>query len=349
MITISESDACIKVFRKLYKSFTKTEGISTANLKVIFYSGGIRVKFDSVTIDINNVYDLSTGYSIANPLFVSAILTHFDNSHENISLEFSDGKVKVDDYTFTYENEGISCDCYTEWHMKFSPEQWNNLEKKFDITLGNYNDPTKLDCIILAVSEGEALMVEPSYDMVKIEKPEAFVEAVSLEQSYGHSSQIFSLPKKIWEVFKDSSDDIFLEFYNDDAIRIHTNGVQLNYCATLNGRKYYSETYFSQRAHEGTDISNIKNAVLPLEGLINNLPEDSDKSGFSIEKGNILYQFDVIGHIDNNEENFSVSMELLISLLKDMDNPKMKRIETDKKYIQIFNDKIWAYFPDSEF
>lgn len=350
MITISESDDCIKVFRKLYKSFTKTGGISTANLKVVFYGEGIRANFDNVTINIDDTYDLSTGYSITNPLFISAILTHFDNSHENISLDFSDGKVKVDNYTFAYDDEGrISHDDCTEWHMKFSPAEWNNLEKKFDITLGNYNDPSKLDCIILAVNEGDALIVEPSYDMVKIEKPEALIETVGLEQSYGHSCNIFSLPKKIWEIFKDSDNEVFVEFYNDETIKIHSHNINLQHHASVAGGKYYSDIYFPNRAHEGKDISNIKNAILPLEKLISNLPEDSDKSGFSIEKGNITYQSDVIGHIENNDETFSISMELLISLLKDMDNPKLKRIEADKKYIQIFNDKIWVYFPDSEF
>lgn len=348
MITISESDACIKVFKKLYKSFTKTGGISTANLKVFFHNNGIKIKFDDVIIDIDGSYDLSAGYSVTNPLFISVILTHFENSHEDISIDFSDGKVKIDDYTFSYEKEGISLTVFTEWHMKFSSEQWNNLEKKFDITLGNYNNPEKLDCIILAVNEGDTFIIEPSYDMVKIEKPEALIETVSLEQSYGHSCNLFSLPKKIWEIFKDSDDDVFLEFYSDETVRIHSHNIQISYHADIIGGKYYAETYLPNRAQDGIDISNIKNAILPLEGLIKNLPEDSDRSGFLIEEGNILYQSDVIGHIENNDKTLSVSMELLISLLKDMDNPKMKRIEADKKYIQIFNDKIWAYFPDSE-
>lgn len=349
MITISESDGCIKIFKSLYKSFTKTGEISTANSKVTFYSKGIRVRFDNIAIDIDHPYDLSTGYSISNLLFISAILTHFENSHEDISLNFIGGEVRVDNYSFSYEKEVTSRDDYSNWQMKFSPEQWNNLEKKFDITLGNYNDPKKVDCILFIVNEGNAFIAEPSYDMVKIEKPEALIETVSLEQSYGHSCVIYSLPKKIWEVFKNSNDDIFIDFYNDEVLKIHSYDVMVKYNAELAGGSYYRDTYLPNRAYEGIDISNIKNAVLPLEGLINNLPEDSDRSGFSIEKGNITYQSEVIGHIENNEENLSVSIELLISLLKEMDNPKMKRIEADKKYIQIFNDKIWAYFPDSEF
>ena len=347
MITISESDDCLKVFKVLYKTFTKTGGFSTSDLKVVFYNNGIRIKFSYVCLDIGHSYDLPYGIAISNPLFVSAILAHFETSHEDISIEYDTKNVKIDSCIFSYTKEDVDSFECTDWHMKFSSEQWNNLEKKFDVSLENYKDPEKIDCIFFAINEGEVFIVEPSYDMVKIEKPEALIQTVSLEQSYGHSCNLFSLPKKIWEIFKGSA-DVFLGFYNGEEIRIHSRNIQLKCFANAPSAKYYNETYISKRAQEGADISNIKNAVLSLEKLVNNLSEDLDGLDFAIDKGNITYRSEVVGHIENNEESFSVSMKLLIYLLKEMDNPKMKRIEADRKLIQIFDDKTWAYFFDSE-
>ena len=257
-MVITKDSVTAKIFREILVA-SKTQKANTVSTFVDFFKGkGIVVNFgESLQYIFIKNKDVDKTCSVSGSFIISAICASLDNNDAEIL--FKENEVDINGIIF--EASEISEDRFEadrnhiiNPHIVFTKEQLLNIEKNFDITLGNYFiSPTMTDVISFAVDEGNLYQFSSSASCWKITNVIADIDKVQLEQDYGHTTKIWTMPYKIFNFMKIS--DNAKVYFREEGIVAETNDFLLTFnCRDTKTTKFKNYLNYINSTSEDTSM-----------------------------------------------------------------------------------------------
>lgn len=168
---------------------------------------------------------LDNDYVIDNKEFIEYLIGSVSNKDTEIT--FVGGAAKIDN---------ISCSCsenneddITDSSEKielfaFTKEQFEELEKDFEISSYCSEAQKVYDTICFAFSNGKVYEYCPSY-FAKLSNIKATIDDVALEQNFGHRTEIYIIPRTLYNMFKGSDVKVYL---HDSNLTFSNNLLSVN-------------------------------------------------------------------------------------------------------------------------
>lgn len=228
---IKKDDNLAVLMRKFLKDYN-TQNCSMIVLKTCFDHMEKTVSFvfsENIESIVAKCEDVDFTASINGSFFITAILSELDRFGEvrvcRPDPEKNDitvNSIKFDECEFeskTFPN--------VETDISFTKEEFDKLGNDFTCTTGNwFVSPKTTDVIGFYVYEGALHKVLPGISVYKIGKFEASVNAVGLEQRYGHSASTWLLPRPVYDIFAGDAVKIAL---NSEGMVLTNNWLALSY------------------------------------------------------------------------------------------------------------------------
>lgn len=239
---INKDDELVAVLNEFTKD-AKTPNCSTAVSKTKFCSGkGIVFTFSEGIEKVswkNESVDFST--NVEGSFFVTVLLSELKKK-DKVEIKFENSKVVINgNYSFTAEGSGdTSFDCRPARNdITFTKEQFNNLNKDFVYTIGDYFlNPKTTDVVGIACHQGSVYKLLPSISAYKISKFDAVIDETSMAQNYGHTTRIWLLPKKVVDITRGETVNVEL---NDEYIFVSTEKMKIVYSSTNFGTNVFKK------------------------------------------------------------------------------------------------------------
>lgn len=354
-MVITKDSAVAKIFKELLKA-PKTQKATTISTSVEFFKEkGIVVNLDG---DIQFIFikdkTVDKSCSIQGSFIISAICSPLSDT--DVTITFTDGAACVNGIEFpTSEISEDRLDSLNTSvaapHITFTNEQLSKIEKDFDITLGNYFiSPTMVDVMSFAVNEGNLYRFNSSSACWKISNVEADVDKVQLEQDYGHTTKIWTMPHKIFDFMKiANTTKVYFTDYNSILVDSNEFFLQFN-CRNTKTTKFKSYLNYINSVPEKTIkfaplfkakkfFDKIVENSYQLEEDINTVIKFTSGKGFdiTIDTGKISFDCSDISITKEFELNTSVIKYLLDNLsedttVADRDNGEMELIDGNSHY-----------------
>lgn len=306
---ISKGSKIASVFQELIKPSYTLKASTIVSYVNFIKEKGIYIKFDE---NIEGLFlkneDVDFTAQVTN-YFVTILVSLLEKQDAEIS--FSDGKIYMGGFEFdTKEVDDYDEPSFTQPHVKFSKEQWAKLERDFKATTSNaFKNPRIADVINFTVHQGALYKTMPSISHWEISKFDATIDEVGLSQAYGHTTKVFGLPHKVWDILK-YFDDVEL-LLSDSRITAKSDGISLRY--QIYGSKFNA---FLERLAERTEGEKLIN--VSLLRVVEPILKDSVKNAFEQEEDKNCYIT-----IENNYLNFEVEESARIKFKVDYTGPKV--------------------------
>lgn len=224
---IKKNGALSRVLKEVLKG-NKTENVSTLLNNFLFEKGkGITLYFlkniKAISIKDENVdFDAC----VANDFIVTALVSELEKGDVSVSInELSN--VVFNKYAFETNSDFYPLDINKgEPFISFNQEQFKNLEKDFELTVGNYFVLSKAtDVICFAFNEGKLYKLLPGCNVYEISKFDGTIDTVELERCFGHSICIYIMPHKIFDFMKNEY-NVSIS-YNDNVLYFEGNEIMI--------------------------------------------------------------------------------------------------------------------------
>lgn len=179
--------------------------------------------------------------------------------------------------------------------ISFSKEQFENLEKDFVFTSGNYYIHQKLfDVIIFIINEGKVYEYCPGVRLLKVSNLNATLDSATIEQTYGHSFVLYGVINKIiFDILKGKDR---VDFFLDGSYKFVSDNTVVEYTVSdFNISLEMAKQYVSNRnteADKTIPFSVLKNIYNKIH--LEYIP-DTEKISMYVEKED--------GHTSINIEN----------------------------------------------
>ena len=192
-----------------------TDNVDTVVSSVFF--GKHSIQFNCTKNIFNIELKIETGldndYVIVNKEFIEYLIGSV--SDKDTEITFVGGAAKIDN---------ISCSCSENNKddvvgaekielFAFTKEQFEELEKDFEISSYCSEVQKVYDTICFAFSNGKAYEYCPSY-FAKLSNIKATIDDVALEQNFGHRTEIYIIPRTLYNMFKGSDVKVYLRDSN---------------------------------------------------------------------------------------------------------------------------------------
>lgn len=249
---------------------------------------------------------LDNDYVIDNKEFIEYLIGSVSNKDTEIT--FAGGTAKIDNISCSYSENNEDADTVDEEKIElftFTKEQFEELEKDFEISSYCSEAQKVYDTICFAFSNGKVYEYCPSY-FAKLSNIKATIDDVALEQSFGHRTVIYIIPRTLYNMFKG----------ND--VKVYLYGSNLTFSNNLFSVNLSSEAFgtamFLKRL--GTISNNFKKSASffkDIKEVINTFKifEDSQEESVSLtvknNKIDVVYEELKFSVDTNSNENVSIS------------------------------------------
>lgn len=363
-MVITKGSVAAKIFKEILVS-SKTQKATTVPTSVTFVKNeGYYVKFDSnISSIFINDKNVSETFTIEGCFVVSVICAGLDNG--DVTIDYKDSKAYINGVKFETSS---NCDDDKEEdseftpHLTFTKEQLINLEKDFDISLGNFfKIPETTDTIVFGINEGsiyEYSMSGTCWKLTKLTDKDAVINAVKIEQDYGHNTIAWTIPHKVFNFMK-ISENVEIQLECDNRVCVRSEDFKLSFnsrVTRVNLFKKYLQ-YFSDSNSGDNDVKEMHisdEAKKFISDITHNFYEQEEDININMKftKGtglDINIDDNVISFKDENVQkdvNFEVDIFVIAYLINN--NPEdLKVIIREDNLVEFFNDKSIYIVPNN--
>ena len=348
---IKKNGTLSRVLKEVLKR-SKTGNVSTLLNSFQFEKGkGITIFF-SEAIDTILIKDESVDFNanITNDFIVVALASELEKNDVSISID-SSSNVVFNEYTF----KNVGFNNYTEGKrspfISFSQEQFQNLEKDFELTVGNYFKlPKATDVICLAFKEGKLYKLLPGCNVYEISKFDGTIDAVELEKVSGHSTFICIMPHKIFDLMKNEY-NVSIS-YSSDNNRFYFESSEILICLRFSFSQLGAKVFINNLSiiNDNESIATLKSFLVlkeKIKSISSNLFEEVESPNIfvNVENNKINLNIEDISlSFDTDlKENITFNVDLLAFNYILQNLPENTTISKDK-YFLIFKTENKTIF-----
>jgi len=279
---ISKNDKFVEFLRTLTE-FSKTPNCSTVVSKIEFIEGNGICFYFSENIERIFIKNKNVDFSryVEGDIFITATLAELSAGDVEIKYEQETNSVILNN-KFSFNsfilNRNFTDSIIEDNDIFFSKEQWDNLAEDFKFTLGCcFTNPKTADTIGFANNQGTLYKLLPGTSAYVIDKFDASVNETSMSQNYGHSSNIWLMPRKVYDLICSMNESTVFIRFEDDNIKIETENMFLVYKTTYMGNGCFKRrlSLISTGTNNLIDITLLKELISNVKNLV----------GFCFENG----------------------------------------------------------------
>lgn len=302
-----------KVLKEILKG-NKTGNVSTLLNEILFEKnkGIILILTEGINSLLIKDENIDFNAKVPNSFIVTALASELEK--DDVSISIIDSNITFNGYTFetislddTYEGE-VSNNKISPF-IFFKQEQFRNLEKDFELTIGNYFKLSKAtDVICFAFNEGKLYKLLPGCNVYEISKFDAVIDEIELEKNFGHSTCIYIMPHKIFDIMKNEQ-NITIS-YNNGCF--YFAGSEIVLTSRYGNNSLKTNVFINNLSIINKDSENIATLkdFLPLKEYIKNISsnlfEEAETPNIfiNIEDGKLKINIeDVLRSFDTNLKN----------------------------------------------
>ena len=316
----------------------------------LYTNNNNEISYDESNMIGNENSRINTNTNITNDFIVVALASELEKNDVSISID-SSSNVVFNEYTF----KNVGFNNYTEGKrspfISFSQEQFQNLEKDFELTVGNYFKlPKATDVICLAFKEGKLYKLLPGCNVYEISKFDGTIDAVELEKVFGHSTFICIMPHKIFDLMKNEY-NVSISYSSDNNC-FYFESSEILICLRFSFSQLGTKVFINNLSiiNDNESIATLKSFLVlkeKIKSISSNLLEEVESPNIfvNVENNKINLNIeDVSLSFDTDlKENITFNVDLLAFNYILQNLPENTTISKDK-YFLIFKTENKTIF-----
>lgn len=350
-MVITKNSEVAKIFKDLLKDVLTPRAIGEINYVSFVENKGIIVSMDNSSISSLYIKNETVDFTKSvNGLIVQTIAAALDSADEINVVSVDTGVRVADKWVVTNVESSITFrDTLIERPLiTFTKEQYAKLEKDFDLTVANYfSNQKNVDTIGFVNDEGAVKLVATGASLYKISHEiDATIDTVFAEQVMGHSTEIYLIPRRIYDMTKHFKDNLKVCLYIGEVM-FESDTVMLTYTPVNFGtNQYKNNKSIAVDFEDGLEISEIKDTIATyVEPILANKFASAEDQNIEIKAENGKMDI-VIGNniyitIDSNLTfKLAANAEVISYICKNYPNGKIKEVSNTSIIVKSENDYL---------
>lgn len=291
-MVITKNSEVAKIFYELTKEVLTPNVIGEVSC-VSFVSGkGYVIKFENSSIRKLVIKDINVDFdAYVNGTVIQAVLSEFDGSETVEVIKNDNGTVIVGgkwEISSVGDGDGISSSrLFDRATITFTPEQYAKLEKDFELTVANYfSNQKNVDTIGFVNDEGAIKLVSVGASLYKIaHKFDATIDDVFAEQTLGHDTRIYLIPRRIYNLTKYFKSNLQIFLTEGNTVMFESDTVAITYDTIGFGtNQYKTNRNLAVDFEDGIEVSTFKDTVVNMvKPILSKLPASEEDYNIEVK------------------------------------------------------------------
>lgn len=351
-MVITKNSEVAKIFKDLLKDVLTPRAIGEINYVSFVEHKGIVVGFENSAINTLYIKDETVDYTKSvNGLIVQTIAAALVSADE-VSVTSVDTGVCVAGKWIVANTEGSTSfpNNFVERPLiAFTNEQYAKLEKEFELTVANYfSNQKNVDTIGFVNDEGAIKLVATGASLYKISHEiDATVDTAFAEQLLGHSTRIYLVPRRVYDMTKYFKDSLKVHLSPDYEVMFESDTVMLTYSSVNFGiNQYHNNKSIAVDFEGGQEVAAIKDIVAEyVDPIIANKFASAEDQNIEIKaedgKMTIIIGSNISIKVDSSLTfKLAANAEVISYICKNYPNGKIKEVSNTSIVVKSENDYL---------
>lgn len=358
-MVITKNSEVAKILKDLLKDVLTPRAIGEINCVSFVENKGIVVIFDNSAINKLYIKDETVDFTKSvNGLIVQTIAAALVSADEVSITSVDTGVCVAGKWIVANEEDSTSFinNLVDRPLISFTNEQYAKLEKEFELTVANYfSNQKNVDTIGFVNDEGAISFIAPGASLYKISHEiDATVDAVFAEQLLGHSTRIYLIPRRVYDMTKYFKDNLKIYLSPDYEVLFESDTVMLTYVPVDFGtNKYQNNKSIAVDFEGGQEVAAIKDIVAEyVDPIIANkfAGEEDQNIEIKAEDGEMTITIgnNISIKVDSSLTfKLAANAEVISYICKNYPNGKIKEVSNTSIIVKSEND--YLIFLNNEF